>query len=346
MKRMLVALAIVIAAFVALYFWMGGGGELAPGRKSIEPLTIGAPPPARTSTAINVVSWNVAWAYGWGSDYRPDAPTRTEADLSKNLERIAQTLVQLDADLVLVQEIDFGSDRSFGVDQAHRIAELAGLTYVAPAVSWDLRYLPFPYWPPSRHAGRVRSGGAILSRFPLSDCWVELLEKPASQPFWYRPFYLFRYLQGCSVTVGGRRVTVVNTHLEAFDPLNRQEQARVLADRVAKLEGPVVFGGDLNSVPPEAGLRRGFPDEPETDLTEDATISIVRAIPGLQSVVSTASVSEDPSRWYTFPSHAPNRTLDHLFVGSDLKVLSAKVHREAGEASDHLPVVARIALPD
>src|SRR5205807_39535 len=96
----------------------------------------------------------------------------------RSLARIAEVVAELAPDVLLLQEVDRGSDRSCGVDQAALIARKAGLLHLARAPSWDVDYLPFPYWPPSRHYGRLLSGGAILSRHPIADCRVEILDKP------------------------------------------------------------------------------------------------------------------------------------------------------------------------
>ena len=38
----------------------------------------------------------------------------------------------------------------------------AGLSYAAQALTWHVPHLPYPYWPPSKHHGFVRAGGAVL----------------------------------------------------------------------------------------------------------------------------------------------------------------------------------------
>ncbi|MCC7386239.1 MAG: endonuclease/exonuclease/phosphatase family protein [Deltaproteobacteria bacterium] len=344
MRRVMSILGVCLLGLLAAIFWMAGG-DARHGIHAITPRTVGNPPaPEATATStLTIVSWNIAWAFGWGSELKKDAPIKTKADLDAALDVIGRTLTELRADVVLLQEVDFGADRSFGVDQAQVLAEKTGLSYVAPVISWDLRYLPFPYWPPSRHAGRMRSGGAILSRFPVSDCTGELLDKPASQAFWYRAFYLFRYAQRCTVTVGDRPLLVINAHLEAFDRANREIQAEHLATRLrAAMMPALIFGGDLNSVVPEAPVRTGYPDEPETDHREDRTLTIFRGVEGLTPAFSPEAIRAEPSRYFTFPSHAPNRGLDHLFVGRGFRVLEARVVSEAGTTSDHLPVLARV----
>lgn len=55
------------------------------------------------------------------------------------------------------------------------------------------------------------------------------------------------------VTVGGDRITVVNTHLESADGTVRTAQAVELVAALGGVAGPVVLVGDLNSVPGAEG---------------------------------------------------------------------------------------------
>jgi endonuclease/exonuclease/phosphatase family metal-dependent hydrolase len=243
--------------------------------------------------------------------------------------------------------VDLAARRSGAVDLAEALARRAGFGWVAAASSWEVLYLPYPYWPPTHHTGRISSGGAILSRYPLSAAWIERLPKPRSQPAWYRAFYPWRYLMGATVDAGqGRTLRALHVHLEAFDPDNRQLQAGMVATRLCALarEGRLVFGGDLNTVPPSAPLRHHYPDEPRTDHRGDRTYSILQRVPRLTSVVPDQTFTAEPEAFATFPAHRPNRMLDHLFVAGALSVEAAVVGRAAGNASDHLPLHARLRL--
>ncbi|MEM1024375.1 MAG: endonuclease/exonuclease/phosphatase family protein [Myxococcota bacterium] len=332
---------LLLLSLVAGVVWMAGGVQ-SPHRFEAPILDLGNSRPVVASSTITVVVWNVAWGYGPGSEgsgRRKDA-----AHFETSLERMGALLAEKDADIVLLQEVDFGATRSHHVDQAERLARAAGLRYVAPAVSWVANWVPFPYWPPRDHFGRMRSGGAVLSRFPIELNEVSLLEKPEGNPFWYNLFYLFRYVQATKLRVLGAPFRVYNTHLEAFDLDNRKAQARALSTIIG--DGPenlVLVGGDLNSVPPEAAQRADFPDEPETDFSEDDTVALLRATAKLSDAFTQTSSAGPEEASFTFPAESPNRKLDHLFLSPEFRVVSAEVAREAGSLSDHLPLVVRIA---
>ncbi len=297
-----------------------------------------APGPAR---GLAVATWNISWGQGWGSELSGSAPFRSHGAIDGALTAMARVLRAADVDVAFLQEVDLSAARSGHVDQARILAERAGFPWVAAAASWDLPYLPYPLWPPSQHAGRIRSGGAILSRYPLRDAWIETLPKPAARTAVYRAFYPSRYLMGAVLDAGeGQVVQLAQTHLEAFDLDNRRLQAGIVASRVAALaRAPrLVFGGDLNTVPPSAAVRHGYPDEPHTDHRADPTYPIISAVPGLIPAHPPGEAC------FTFPAHQPCRTLDHLFVAGALAVESARVASEGGESSDHLPVIARLRL--
>ncbi|MFO0727308.1 MAG: endonuclease/exonuclease/phosphatase family protein [Myxococcota bacterium] len=337
------ALIIAAAGLGGALAWASGGSLRGPSRQALsaERLEIEALPRVRPEGELQVVCWNIGWACGEGSEMRPGTPRKTEAEIRGALTAIGETLATLDPDVVLLQEVDFGAARSFFVDQAALLAERARLPYCLRGLSWDVRYLPFP---PGRHAGRLRSGGAILSRFPLTEAAIELLEKPR-RGFLYRRFYLYRYLLEAKLQAFGDGVALMTCHLEAYDAQNRDQQAERLAAVLKdKPERRRVLAGDLNSVPPEAPQRHAYPDEPGTDHRREQVIPRLRAIPGLRPVFTPAALAADPAAHLSFPAKAPNRLLDHGFVGEGLEILEARVVREAGAPSDHLPIVFRLRL--
>lgn len=297
---------------------------------------------------LTVVVWNISWGYGWGSE--GTGARRGVEHFQGSVARVGEVLASLGADLALIQEIDFSSRRSGGFDQAELIAERAGLPWIARAPSWTANWVPFPYWPPREHFGRVHAGGAVLSRFPIARNSVRLLGKPAEYAWWYNLFYLFHYLQRCEVRIGGTVLEVFNTHLEAFKEGGRSAQARELRDVLEALSeaerARVLLGGDFNAVPLEATAKSNYPDETKvkTSHERDPTIEIIRGVAGLEDSCAADCTADLEAKFFTFPAHEPNRKLDHLFHGSAFEVVEARVAREAGDVSDHLPLVVKLRL--
>jgi len=151
-------------------------------------------------------------------------------------------------------------------------------------------------------------------------------------------------LAACGFTLapfrfGERRVWIGNTHLHPYCPRVRARQAESIAREIERLgDEPVVFLGDLNTVPP--GCKDGdFPDG-ERDVRSyrnDETLSIL-ARAGLRTVAH-----EDRDSFYTYPVGAPNRTLDYVLFSRHFRVEEYRVVREFA-LSDHYPVEAALRL--
>ena len=287
---------------------------------------------------LNVVSWNIAWAYGWGSE--GNGPKKDPAALDATLKAMGERLRALDADVVPLQEVDWGCARSGRVDQGERLARAAGYPYMAPVVGWEVGYLPFPGLNPSGHWGRMVSGGAILSRLPLRRHRVHLLPKPAGNNPVYNAFYIGRYLQLVEVTTPWGPIDVGNLHLDAFDGQNRAVQASIICGILQEAAPRWILAGDFNTVPPEASLVRAFPDEPDTDFSGDPTLPSFRDLPGAVEIVGEGPEADQ----LTFPAHAPNRRLDHAFCRG-LSPSPCRRVAEAGALSDHLPIVFSVRAP-
>lgn len=348
------SIALVLLLAGGLFYW-ASAGALSAGERIGEIVDFGDSAGLASAQGdaagrpLTILTWNLAWARGTDPDPGHNPPV-ARATYDDHLRRMGALLRARAADIVLLQEIDFGAGRSHGIDELAALARASGLRYGARALSWRARYVPYPYWPPREHYGRMLSGGAVLSRFPIAANRVLLHSKPANQPWWYRPFYLSRYTQLVQLRRGDQRLWVVNNHLEAFDGATRAAQAQTvlrvvseLADRLREVgdERLLAVGGDLNTVPPEARRRAGFPDAPEDDYTRDDTLVTLRRLPGLVEIASPERYVADEPRHFTFPTMAPTRRLDYLFVDPRLPVVSYEMVR-TGAFSDHLPVVATL----
>ena len=151
------------------------------------------------------------------------------ADGAIDLERIAAVIRAEAPDLVALQEVDLGTGRAGGVDQALELGRLTGMRAIfGEAMPYD--------------GGSY--GEAVLSRLPIESTRVHAL--PASAGHEPRA--------GLEVRVrleGGALVRFVGTHLDhTDDPADRVAQARRLA---AVLEAepslPTVLLGDFNDEP-------------------------------------------------------------------------------------------------
>ena len=335
-----VIVATALSGFIAGFVGIAGGSIPCGGE--IVPSKAGKSRELNSGDALTVVTWNIH--YGGGPTLARGRG-QSQSEVFGYLDAIAQDLKRWDADIVALQEVDRRAIRSYDVDQLRWLQEATGLMHAVWTPTWDARWVPHPGLKPSEHIGRVLSGQVVLSRFPLSNDQHIRLPQPEANGAIYNAFYLHRHLTDVTVNLGPKHsLRLVNAHLEAFDDQNRVQHAQQ-ARSLLQGAGPLsLLLGDMNCTPPEAKVRRAFEDEPETDMSSDNTIGLLRDIPGMNEVVPAEVYASNERPWFTFPAHKPNRRLDYIFHGEGLRLLSAEVPQMAQPPSDHLPVIARFEL--
>ncbi len=280
---------------------------------------------------VRVMSWNLAFVHGVGSEGVNYIP-KEKKEYEEKLEKMARVISENKVDILLLQEVDWESQRSHYIDQVRELGIKANLPFYSKALSWELNYLAFPYWPISHHFGRIKSGGAILSRFPIKESSYKLFSKPKRLPWWYQPFYLYRYVQMAEIEINEKNFLVFNHHLEAFDKENRQENAKesigFMRNFISQTDAQVlVYGGDFNAIESEAPKVQGYED--------DKTIEFMNFLESFSSSLTGTS--------FTYSSHDLDRKLDYLFVKKE-NLISSRVVSEAQELSDHLPILVKIRI--
>ncbi len=278
-----------------------------------------------------IVSYNLGYLSGLANN----TTAKTErAFFEANQQQAIAALKAVNPDIVAFQEVDFDSSRSYRVDQSKAIAQALDMMHGAIAISWDKNYVPFPYWPPSAQFGKILSGQSIISRFPfpVQKNSRVVLEKVASNPFYYNAFYLDRLAQVSEFFLLGETLVVINVHLEAFDEPTRVRQTRFvrsLAEDYAKTH-PVIVLGDFNS-----SLNRAEESE--------FSIKIMADSDQFDSAVPEAEWGNKAMA--TFPSDRPEYKLDYIwYTPNTIEVLKTDVISAAGEASDHLPLMMQFRI--
>ena len=233
------------------------------------------------SKTLRVLCYNIH--HGRGTDEKVDLP------------RIARVIRAADPDLVALQEVDDKTRRTGGVDQTAELIRLTGMHgRFGKAIDFE--------------GGGY--GQAVLSRIPIREATVHTLPgMPAREQ---------RIAFEVRVTVDGRDLSFVTTHLHHLEAALREQQASKLSDLFAGAERPVIVAGDLNATPES---------KPLATLKEKWTIAT--ADPGL----------------LTYPSAKPIKQIDYVLVrpAGRFKVVEARVVDEA-TASDHRPVVVVLEL--
>lgn len=336
-KGWLIVAGAILSGFAGFLTYASGrspaGGEIV---QTADPST--SDPALEAGDEITIATWNIH--YGGGPTLEVGRG-QSRADVVRHLDSIAANIRSWDADIVALQEVDRGAIRSYDIDQLAWLQQATGMPYAIWTPTWDAGWVPHPGLNPQKQIGRVLSGQAILSRFPLSNGQHIHLPQPQQTGFLYNLFYLHRHLTEVTAQLGpGLELRIMNAHLEAFDSSNRIDHAERAISALTPAGTRTVLLGDMNCTPTEAQLRKSFPDEPETDMSDDDTIDRLRGIQGMQEVVPPSVYAAAESAWFTFPAHAPNRRLDYIFHSEKLVLASATVPTMIEPPSDHLPVVA------
>ncbi len=338
LRRALIALCAVMMLVILIVWWAVGPTLPKESTLGADELPHASPLPPKD--AITITTYNIGHGQGIKAD-----PTdwRDKKFTEKKMSELAAVLAKIGSDIVLLQEVDLDSNRTHHINEAQYLAENAGYPYYACALLWDKNYIPFPIWPLAHHLGSMKAANCTLSRYPLKNHLRIVYDKPAANPYWYNLGYIDRGAQRVEVQIGNKTLTVVNVHLEAYDIKTREEQARLLMKWVKLIPGPYILGGDFNSLPPEAKVRNGFPDDPTDDESLDTTMQIVRnGFSHYNEALPLSLHQTDEQSTFTFRSDKPTRRIDYIFGGPGTHVSKGRVVKEALDASDHLPVVATV----
>ena len=278
---------------------------------------------------FSLITYNIGYLSGMTNNL---AVERSENLFIENMISLQSLLKEREADIVLFQEIDFDSKRSFGVNQFEEIAEGLSFSQGAYAVNWDKKYVPFPYWPVSTHFGEILSGQAVIANSDLLSNERVVLPRSLENTFAYNAFYLDRLAQVVWLKFENDSLMLINVHFEAWDVVTREKQAEIvidLFDRYAQ-DYPVILAGDFNCVP----------SYNQDDVVEK-TIQIIVDHPLISSAIDALRYNKSPSSFFTFNSERPYQKIDYIFYNhKHLKCISSQVLHPQKIISDHLPMEA------
>lgn len=209
--------------------------------------------PDAVPDTLSILTWNIGYCgLGDNMDFFYDGGKRmrdTESRTRENLSAVISRLKDIDADIMLLQEVDRNSYRSYGIDQVYALQCAFPEYHVFYAPNYVSDFVPIPVMEPMR---RVNGGLVILSRYrPLE---VTRHQYPSSFPYPVRLFNLKRCLLSAEfITRSGERLFVGNTHNTAYDTGGMRTQECVflgaMLDSLASAGTPAVVGGDWNQYP-------------------------------------------------------------------------------------------------
>lgn len=309
----------LLIAFIGFFFW--ASSNVYPLEEYDKIIQTNIDNSVKNDAVFSLLTYNIGYLSGMTNNL-PIAKPKSLFD--GNLSKVKAVLKPLNIDILAFQEIDYASARSFDINQQLEIAEL-GYPFVAQAVNWDKRYLPFPFYPISMQFGHIYSGQSVLSHFPIKSQKRIVLDAVEDAPFYWNSFYLDRLAQVAEIQIKSKTVIVINVHLEAYDKPTRAKQTKeVLAlYNSYKNEYPTLLVGDFNS-----------------DIKfADATIEPVINSPDIGIAAFNIPYPN------TFNSINPAKRIDYIFYNKNfIEEIGSRVLTEMGDASDHLPLMIHFKL--
>jgi endonuclease/exonuclease/phosphatase family metal-dependent hydrolase len=239
--------------------------------------------PASAPIPLRVMTYNIH--HGAGLDKKID------------INRIALAIREQNCDVVCLQEVDRNVPRSGLLDMPALFAERLGMTAT---------------FEPSLKLDGGEYGNCTLTKWPIDSYRIyPLPAPPGKEP---------RACLSVTFRIGGRPVTVLNTHFGLSAAERKEQAAEILLFECNDVAA--ILAGDLNEMPPEPAV--------QTLLTR----------------FKNATVADAPERTWSFSADKPDRQIDYVLASDAFDVLSSRVISTpvTAVASDHLPWVVDLRL--
>lgn len=227
-----------------------------------------------TGATYTAVTYNIGFG-AYGPDYsffmdtgemKDGTPTQGEygkaiskESVEEHTEGAIRVLEELNADFLLLQEVDIDSDRSYHVNQAENVKNAFSVYGSVFANNFHSAYLFYPF---SDLHGAVQSGLLSLSRYQIEE--AERRSYPVDNSFITKFTDLDRCFAVMRLPVeGGRELVLINSHMSAYDEGGRIRARQLeLLNSVMEEEYQagnfVIVGGDFNHALGE-DVAEGFP---------------------------------------------------------------------------------------
>jgi endonuclease/exonuclease/phosphatase family metal-dependent hydrolase len=243
---------------------------------------------ALTGSSLRVMSYNIKYGAECGLD----------------LSKLAAVIKESNPDIIGLQEVDEGTQRSGNKKETDDLARLTGMQHRYFGANFDY------------DGGKY--GLAILSKYPLINPRVVRLDNRTKRENGYEP----RIAVTADINApGGKRITFVTVHASLHDEEHEGNAAAILNNAIGQSnKSRALVVGDFNEKPKE-------------------TIGDRLTGAGLVD----AFHEKHRFFGYTAPANFPIRRIDFIYRGSALgKTAHAWVPNT--KASDHRPVAAVIPL--
>ena len=262
----------------------------------------------------------------------------------RNTEGAISELVAIDADMVILQEVDVKSSRAYKVNQYSLVKESLPSYSASYSSNFHTPYLPYPF---NDMHGKTEAGLVTLSKYKVES--VERRSYPIADDL-SKLFDLDRCFSISRLPVdNGKELILINSHMSAYDKggVIRASQLELLTSVMMEEYNKgnyVIIGGDFNHILSEEMI--GF--FPAEQLTPPwiAVLSDDDIPEGFQIAKATNREEVSTCRSADIPyEKGVNYTavIDGFIVSDNIEFSAFNIETDYAW-SDHQPVVLTITL--
>lgn len=350
-KRIKIALIVLLAILLALIVIVGGYVAYLFASYSRLPDNLALEPVGQATDALDasqphkIVTWNLGFGaysadYSFFMDGGTESRARAKDAVYENIGGALKTLNRLDADLMLLQEIDIDATRSHHVDESALIREAMPDWESVFAQNYDSAYL---FYPLSEPHGASKAGQMTLAKSDISSALRRSL--PVETGI-MKFFDLDRCYSVSEIPVSnGKTLHLINLHLSAYtsDGTISAEQFMILLSDMTLLaeQGDyVIAGGDFNK--DLLGNSEEVFGVSGDDYTWAQPLPVSWIPDGLTLADSLDPANPIPSCRNADKPYAPGEsfvlTVDGFIASDNIEIIDCAVEDEGFAFSDHNPV--------
>lgn len=295
---------------------------------------------------VSILCWNIGYG-GLGDDmdffYDGGTQVRTSRERTlANIEGIISEIRKHSPDIILLQEVDECSRRTYGINETDLLREAFPEYHMYLGYNYKSFFVPIPLKAPM---GRVASGVVLMSRIEPEEAvrW----QYPSRFPWPVSMFNLKRCLLTATYRLAdGSSIVIGNTHNTAYDTGDmRTVETRWLGSLTARLtsEGvSFIIGGDWNQFPPDY-----VPSDAETSDPNFSTVALdTDLLQGTGRIAwdSTAKTLRHLNIPYS-PSESVLTVTDFFYISPGIGTDSIRTIDLRFRNSDHQPVLLKAIMP-
>jgi endonuclease/exonuclease/phosphatase family metal-dependent hydrolase len=348
---------LILALALIGFLWFG---NYHPAQAEQEPVACSgsAIPMLEAGQTLKALTWNVQTMSGknyvfWSDLPNNDGPDEKPSpeDITATFEETVRVIRQENPDILLIQEIDDGAERTYYEDQMARLVEmLPEYPCVTSTFDWKSAFVPHP-----RILGSVGWKVAILSKYQISSAeriGLSIAKGDIiSDQFKIKP----AVLKAIFPMTNGGEFAAMTVHLDLYVPGTNTKDVQLaeIDQIIAGLDAariPWLLGGDFNLLPADAAsFTRLHPDQ-QKYYNPNSEIKYLfdryQALPKHEDLTGS-DFAKWLTRWPNDPAiPGPDRALDYFFVPHSILVGDYYVRMDDTlHISDHLPVIVEITIP-